>query len=197
MELYLIRHGLTVWNAAGKLQGNVDIELNEQGREAAIGLGNKLDKTSFDVIYSSPRIRAYETACLIRGRRNIQIIRDERLRELSFGDMEGVTYDQWNREDCPYHYFFTEPDKYLPPPNGESLEELCQRTRDFLQSVIEPQFDSCRRIMIVAHGALNKGLMCYLEKNDKAHFWGKGLQKNCQASIFDFDGKSWKKLTDD
>lgn len=197
MELYLIRHGLTVWNAAGKLQGNADIELNEEGRELAGQLGRKLENIDFDVIYSSPLIRAYETACLIRGHRNIQIIRDQRLRELSFGEMEGVSYTQWNRPDSPYRYFFTQPDKYLPPPKGESLEELCDRTRDFIQTVLEADFQNKKRVMIVAHGALNKGLMCYLEKNDKAHFWGKGLQKNCQASIFDFDGKSWKKLTDD
>jgi probable phosphoglycerate mutase len=197
MELYLIRHGLTVWNAAGRLQGNADIELNEQGREAAAKLGNELEDTEFDVIYSSPRIRAFETACLIRGRRNIQIIRDERLRELSFGDMEGAFYTDWNSPESPYRFFFTEPDKYAPPPNGESLEELCSRTKDFIQSVLEKDFEKRKRVMVVAHGALNKGLMCYLEGNDKAHFWGKGLQKNCQASIFDFDGKNWKKLTSD
>lgn len=197
MELYLIRHGLTVWNAAGRLQGNADIELNEQGREAAAKLGNELDDTEFDVIYSSPRIRAFETSCLIRGRRNIQIIRDERLRELSFGDMEGAFYTDWNSPESPYRFFFTEPDKYNPPPNGESLEDLCSRTKDFIQSVLEKDWQNKKRVMVVAHGALNKGLMCYLEGNDKAHFWGKGLQKNCQASIFDFDGKSWKKLTSD
>lgn len=197
MELYLIRHGLTVWNAAGKLQGNTDIELNEQGREAAGQLGRKLDNIDFDVIYSSPLIRAYETACLIRGHKNIKIIRDQRLRELSFGEKEGVCYTEWNSPESPYHYFFTEPDKYCPPPKGESLEALCQRTKDFIQSVLEKDWQKFNRVMIVAHGALNKGIMCYLEGNDKAHFWGKGLQKNCQASIFEYDGKEWKKLTDD
>ena len=179
------------------MQGNADIELNEKGREAAGKLGMELDCVDFDVIYSSPRIRAYETACLIRGHRNIQIIRDDRLRELSFGDMEGAFYTDWNCPESPYRFFFTEPDKYLPPPNGETLEALCERTKDFIQSVIEPEWKQKKRVMIVAHGALNKGLMCYLERNDKAHFWGKGLQKNCQASIFDYDGKAWKKLTDD
>ena len=197
MELYLIRHGLTVWNEAGRLQGNADIELNELGRVAAINLGYKLDNVFFDEIYSSPRIRAFETACLIRGRRNIRIIRDDRLRELSFGDMEGSYYTDWNSPESPYRFFFTEPDKYLPPPNGESLEELFERTKDFIQNVLEKDWENKKRIMVVAHGALNKGLMSYLEGNDKAHFWGKGLQKNCQASVFDFDGKNWKKLTDD
>ena len=111
--------------------------------------------------------------------------------------MEGAFYTDWNSPESPYRFFFTEPDKYNPPPNGESLEDLCSRTKDFIQSVLEKDWQNKKRVMVVAHGALNKGLMCYLEGNDKAHFWGKGLQKNCQASIFDFDGKSWKKLTSD
>ena len=197
MELYLIRHGQTIWNAAGKLQGCVDIELNEKGREAAGEFGKKLDDVQFDVIYSSPLIRAYETACLIRGHRNIPIIRDARLREISFGEKEGSYYADWDRPESPFHAFFTEPDKYVPPERGESIEELCERTKDFIQNVLEKDWQNRERVMIVAHGALNKGLMCYLEGNDKAHFWGKGLQKNCQASIFSYDGKIWKKLTDD
>ena len=67
MEVYIIRHGETIWNAAGKLQGSMDIELNEKGRAAAGALGERLEGVSFDRIYASPLIRAYETACLIKG----------------------------------------------------------------------------------------------------------------------------------
>ena len=89
MELYIVRHGETKWNSLGLLQGNTDIELDEKGRELAGQLGTELDYTHFDCIYSSPLIRAYETACLIRGHRNIPIIRDDRIREISFGTYEG------------------------------------------------------------------------------------------------------------
>lgn len=191
MELYIIRHGETVWNKENRLQGTNDIDLNENGREKAILLGDKIDSVPFDKIYVSPLIRAYETACLIRGRRNIQIIRDNRLREISFGEMEGRCYDEVIDEKCPFNYFFTNPAKYVPPKNAESLESLCLRTKEFIVKEIEPQYNSANRIMIVAHGALNKGLMCYLENNDIAHFWGEGLQQNCQATIFSYDGKKW------
>lgn len=192
MELYIIRHGETVWNQENRLQGTMDIDLNENGRKKAIELGNALDDTYFDKIYVSPMIRAYETACLIRGRRNIPLIRDLRLKELSFGEMEGHLYTEWIDENCPFNYFFTAPEKYTPPEGGESIENLCQRTKEFIQKEIEPQVKTAERIMIVAHGALNKGIMCYLQNNDKAHFWGKGLQQNCQATIFTFDGKTWQ-----
>ena len=106
MELYVIRHGQTTWNEKGLLQGSVDIELNESGREVAGKMGEKLEDTPFDVIFSSPLIRAYETACLIRGHRNIPIIRDERLREICFGDLEGKNYREIFMEGSPYITFF-------------------------------------------------------------------------------------------
>ncbi len=191
MELYLVRHGQTVWNKAGKLQGRADIELNENGRCAAGDLGRVLENVEFDKIYSSPLIRAYETACLIRGHRNIPIIRDGRLIEISFGDGEGDSWESWSQPESPYHAFFDDTENYVPPPHGESFEQVMRRTRNFIQEVIEPQFKSAKRIMIVAHGALDSAIICYLEGNSKANFWGKGLLKNCQAVVFEFDGKNW------
>lgn len=191
MELYIIRHGQTVWNNAGKLQGRADIELNENGREAAGKLGIELESVFFDKIYCSPLIRAYETACLIRGHRNIQIVRDQRLVEIDFGSGEGDLWSKWQDPECPYSAFFTDTKNYVPPENGETLEQVMARTKDFVIQVIEPLFKDSKRVMIVAHGALNSALMCYLEGNSKANFWGKGLQKNCQAAIFDFDGLKW------
>lgn len=191
MELYIIRHGETIWNAEGRLQGRADIELNEKGREVAGRLGEQLEDIEFDCIYSSPLIRAYETACLIRGHRNIPIIRDDRLKEICFGVKEGIHYTEWLNDTSPYRFFFTEPLKYEQPEEAESFQDVCDRTKEFLKEVIEPLYGQKKRIMIVAHGALNKGLMCHIEGNDIAHYWGKGLQGNCEATIFEFDGKNW------
>lgn len=196
MQLYIVRHGQTDWNKVRKLQGLTDIQLNENGRQVAIDLGDKLEQegVTFDEIFSSPLIRAYETACLIRGRQNVPITRDERIREISFGEAEGMDYETWMREDNPQRAFFTEPHKYIPPQGGETIEEVQARGREFLQQVIEPLYGQAKRVMIVAHGAMNKGLMCYLENNDVEHFWGDGLQNNCEASIFEYDGQVWTKL---
>lgn len=191
MEVYIVRHGETLWNADGKMQGNIDIELNENGRALAAELGQTLTEVHFDRIYSSPLIRAYETACLIRGDRHIPIIRDDRLREIGFGILEGTHFGEWLKEGCPYRFFFTEPGRYVPPEGGESLEHVCARAKEFLQEVVEPTWEATERIMIVAHGALNKGLMCHIEGHGTDRFWGERLQKNCEASIFTFDGRKW------
>ena len=199
MEVYFIRHGTTDWNAERRFQGEKDIELNENGRELAGTLGRRLENVHFDRIYSSPLIRAYETACLIRGHRNIPIIRDQRLRELSFGGLEGMPYTQWIDTDHPRKYFFTEPGRYQPPEGGETLQHVCDRTRDFAQSELEKLAcdGKTERVMVVAHGALLAALMCYLEGHGVENFWGSGLKGNCEETVFSFDGSVWKKLTDD
>lgn len=190
MELYIVRHGQTIWNASRKIQGRTDIELNENGREMARQLGEHLKDVSFDCIYSSPLLRAYETACLIRGDREIPIIREDRLKEISFGIDEGTCTDIWFQNAGKN--FFDHPEKYVPAEQGETFSHLCDRAKGFLDELI--QHTEYNRIMIVAHGALNKGLMYWMEGNTPERFWGDGLQKNCEASIFQYDNGKWIRL---
>ena len=192
MEIYIVRHGETVWNEKRLLQGSEDIELNEKGRELAGLTGEKLQNVEFDRIYSSPLIRAYETANLIRGHRNIQIIRDDRLRELSFGINEGKD-SMKIREDKnnPFHNFFSKPELYIAPEGGESLEHICERAKEFMRQVIEPHIKEWKRVMIVAHGALNKALMCYIMNHGISEYWSGGLQTNCSVSIVRLDAEGY------
>ena len=62
MEIYIVRHGETIWNEKKLLQGRTDIELNENGRKLAIITGKNLRNTHFDIVFSSPLKRAHETA---------------------------------------------------------------------------------------------------------------------------------------
>lgn len=194
MELYLIRHGKTVWNKDNRLQGSRNIELASEGIEAATQLGEQLSHTSFDYVYSSPLDRAYNTAILATQNR-YPVIKDRRLQEIDFGDLEGHTYEELEKADHPSKYFFTEPEKFQPAPHGESLESVCARTKDFICSVVEPIYkeNPSARIMIVAHGGLNKAIMCYLENHGLDQFWKDGLQKNCQSTIFTYNGTNWIK----
>lgn len=192
MELYIVRHGETIWNSEKLLQGREDIELNENGRILAGKTGEALEDVYFDKIYSSPLIRAYETACLIRGHRNIPIIRDDRLRELCFGVNEGKNFSKLLADESdPFHYFFSRPDLYVAPEAGETLEALCKRGKEFLEEVIEPEINRCSRIMIVAHGAMNKALMCHIKQHGIDRFWSGGLQKNCNVIIVRLEKKGY------
>lgn len=184
MELYIVRHGETEWNKEKRLQGSTDIPLSDAGRLLARLSGEALADTRFDRIYSSPLCRAYETACLFRGNQNTDIIVDERLRELCFGEYEGLHIsDLQKNADSSFQYFFKQPELYRPAPSGETLEQLCARTADFLTEVIEPLETTCKRIMIVAHGACNKALMTHIKQHALSQFWSGGLQKNCNVIL--------------
>ena len=183
MEIYLIRHGETKWNHAHLLQGQSDIELNEYGRELAGITGRALEEISFDVIFSSPLMRAFETANLIRGHRNIPIIRDNRLKELCFGDYEGKNVEElMQNEQDPFHFFFSSPERYRAPENGETLETLCMRTKNFLEEQIETNEKKFERVMIVAHAACNASIRGYVQGWGLDRFWDGKYQKNCCVS---------------
>lgn len=194
MEIYIVRHGETLWNRDKKLQGSTDIELNDYGRYLAVETGKALSDVHFDKIFASPLKRAYETACLITPNQRNEIITDDRIRELSFGIYEGKTMPELkNDPDGYFQYFFDAPEKYRAPAQGESLAALCERASDFLRHVIEPLAGSCRRVMIVAHGAINKAMMMHVKhEDDLRRFWAGNLQRNCNVIILDYSEKGYE-----
>ena len=166
MEIYIVRHGETTWNKGKRLQGSKDIELNDYGRELAIKTGEGLKDTKIDLIYSSPLKRAYETATLIRGNRNIEILTDDRIKEISFGHFEGENFSELIKdENLTFKYFFKKPELYVASDDAETFEHLIERAGDFMKDKIEPLEDKCERVMIVAHGAINKAIMSYIKKH--------------------------------
>ena len=189
MEVFVVRHGKTDWNKECKFQGAQDIPLNEEGRAAAVKLAERLKDVHFDEIFSSPLSRAYETACIIRQ----PVLKIELLKEISFGEGEGVPFDKWMDTDDPRKYFFEAPDKYVPPKGGETFESGIERMAEFVHTVLEPYYkkNPDARILIVAHGAILAALMCVLENRGVEHFWGNGLKGNCEETIYTYDGKSW------
>nr|MCR5154705.1 histidine phosphatase family protein [Lachnospiraceae bacterium] len=90
MKLYIMRHGETNWNKEKRLQGRSDIDINENGILLAEKTSKALEDVPFTHIFSSPLTRAYHTATIIKGNRNLDIVKDERLLEISFGNQEGL-----------------------------------------------------------------------------------------------------------
>ena len=144
MLIYLLRHGTTEWNAVHKIQGDTDTSLDDIGREMArqTGLWFEDQGITFDKVFSSPLKRAYNTAKLASGSEDIVV--DERLRELGFGNMEGLVVEDMLEKDkeFPFVYFKTKPDIYdekvKNDSDAESLTQLCERTADFLHDQVEP-----------------------------------------------------------
>ena len=108
--LYIMRHGKTEWNKKKKLQGRTDIPLCREGIEMAEKAREEYKDVHLDVCYCSPLVRARKTAEIVLGGRNIPIIPDDRLKEMSFGEYEGIE-NSFDIPDCPINLLFFHPER--------------------------------------------------------------------------------------
>ena len=134
-------HGQTSDNEAGIRSGWRDPGLTDEGRRQAKQQGLLHANEEFDVIFSSDLRRTYETALLMFEGRQIPIVQDRRLRQLNYGDLEGLPTAEL-QDQGPQ-------DMTTPFPNGESSIDLAGRFQDFLED-IEAHYDG-KRVIIVAN----------------------------------------------
>ena len=128
--LILVRHGRTVVNAGGRLQGRVDTVLDDVGRQQAQRVGEHLRaRLGSFMLVSSPLARALETARAVSP----DVTVDDRFVELDYGDWDGLRMD-----DVPADQWRAwRDDPHLRPPNGETLAELDARVRPALAELAE------------------------------------------------------------
>jgi len=164
--IYYIRHGETDWNAQGRLQGGMDIPLNDLGRKQATlaggilgGLLAREGRSAESLGYvASPLGRARRTMELVRGALNLPpegYALDDRLREIGYGRWEGSTFAQMRAAD-PELFARRRADKWtVPPPDGESYAEVQVRMRDWYDGLTADT-------VAVAHGGTARALMVAL-----------------------------------
>ncbi|MGC8875097.1 MAG: histidine phosphatase family protein, partial [Chloroflexia bacterium] len=133
--LYLVRHGRTEWNNAGRLQGQSDPPLNERGRQQAREAATALEGIPFQAVYSSDLRRARQTAQELVERTGLPLRFDRRLREIALGEWEGLTAaDIASRWPDLWEVWARYPSR-VRPPGGESLLELETRVRAALDEI--------------------------------------------------------------
>ncbi len=190
MEIYIVRHGETLWNREKRFQGCADIELSDKGRELARVTAEGMKDIRFGRIFSSPLVRAKETAEILRRDRDLPVETDDRLKEMSFGIYEGCILSEMPE----LQKFFEDPRKYKAPEGGEEIDDLLARAAEFMKTVIEPLASEEERILIVAHGGVISAIMCYVSGKTKEDFWNCPLCKNCGAHILRLDEDGYKVL---
>ncbi len=169
-RIFITRHGETAWNIEKRMQGWKDSPLTDLGLKQATWLGERLENEAIDVIYSSPLNRAYKTAQLIKGNRNIDIVKLEDLREVHLGEWEGRTVkeiEDLNPKEI--ENFFHAPHLYNPPHSGESYEDVKNRAHKTIKSIIEKH--EGENILIVTHAVTLKILMLYFEERPLEKLW--------------------------
>jgi len=180
-----MRHGETLWNVQYKLQGISDIPLNQNGIELAKVTGEALKDVSFDLCITSPLTRAKDTARLVLGEKCIPLLEDPRIQEITFGVWEGLSCKP-GQEEIPLDMlqrFFHRPDIYVPPEGGETIEAVCERTKDFFDELVNNEQHRDHTVLITSHGCAVRALLQNVYTDFDKGFWHGKIPPNCGVNI--------------
>lgn len=198
MLLYIIRHGVTEWNRLKKVQGCVDIPLAKEGRALAEKTGRALSEVKFDICYTSPLARARQTAELFLGDRDVPVICDVRLREIDFGALEGTRFKDENGRilSKAMESFFEDPMSYERPENGENINDILLRTRDFWDALVNNSELQDKTILISSHGCAVRALLQNVYQDTK-NFWHGCVPPNCCVNVVEVCGGKASLMVED
>lgn len=159
LNIYLLRHGQTQWNAEGnKYCGRTDLPLTEKGLTQAASVCEQLKDYAFDAIYSSPLERAFNTAVIAGGEK--EVIKDERLIEADFGEWEGKTKEQFISEnEALWESWMNDPLQTRAGGTGETAAEIIKRVDEFF-TFLRHKYQS-GNILVVAHNGVNRLYLAY------------------------------------
>ena len=167
MNLILIRHGQSEWNALNQFTGWKDPDLTVKGIEEAHNAGKIINnlKINFDLVFTSALIRAQNTAEIILKEINqpLSTIKNQALNERNYGDLAGLNKDdarkRWGDEQV--HIWRRSYD--IPPPGGESLKDTGERVLPFFIKEILPHVCDGKNILVAAHGNSLRSLIKFLD----------------------------------
>ncbi|KAF8377510.1 hypothetical protein HHK36_030892 [Tetracentron sinense] len=188
-EIIVVRHGETLWNADGRIQGHLDVELNEVGRQQAAAVADRLSKESkISAVYSSDLKRALETAQIIASSCGVpEVIQDPELRERHLGDLQGLVIAEASKLKSKAYQVFISPrrDQEIPG-GGESRDQLHLRCTSSLQRIGSKH--KGERVIVVTHG----GVLRALHKRAAPKGQRQGKILNTSVNIFHLsDGEEW------
>lgn len=175
MKVYIVRHGEVLHNAL-KIYNNENEDLNENGVKQAEELKEKIKNIDYDIIISSPLVRAIHTAEIININ-NKEIIIDNRLEERNPGSLSGQPLEVTNREE--YWNYNTE----IQYGTSENIKDFVKRVYDFLDELKNKDYEN---VLIVAHSGVSKAFSGYFEGIQDGKFLNRGL-KNCEIKEYELN----------
>ncbi|MGV0645450.1 glucosyl-3-phosphoglycerate phosphatase [Mycolicibacterium sp. XJ2546] len=157
-RLVMLRHGQTEYNAGSRMQGQLDTDLSELGREQAVAAAEVLAKRQPRVIVSSDLRRALDTAVVLGDRAGLPVLVDTRLRETHLGDWQGMTHLEVDAV-APGARLAWREDARWAPHGGESRVDVATRAMPLVTELVVDQPDwgleaPERPVVLVAHGGL-------------------------------------------
>ena len=165
MKIILVRHGETIWNRDGRIQGITDVGLSDLGIEQAKKLAFSLQDEKLDAIIASPLERAYETARLIGTYHDLTIEVEKDLRELDVGELEGLTFPELRVRHPEFLGKWMLDRASVVMPRGESLLEVQERVWPVMQRIIE----NTENALIVSHNFVIVAILCKIQNLSLSH----------------------------
>ena len=160
-KLLIVRHGETVWNADGRIQGHTDVGLSDTGAEQARLLGGRLASIHIDLAYCSDMKRTSETAEIALGERDVVINRTPRLREYDKGSYEGMTLLEIKAQFPDDYPRYLEKNLDYAPEGGETTRGVSSRMADIFGEIKAKHLNET--VLIVGHGgSLRAGMVSLL-----------------------------------
>lgn len=187
--LYIVRHGTTDWNQSGRIQGHMDIPLNEAGRAQARLASRRLAPLGATALYSSDLLRAYETAQIIGQGTGLRVVQKPGLREINFGVWQGLSSPQIRERD-PDVYAARRANPYdVAPAGAETWRQFYARAVQAMQAILATT--EAQRLIVVTHsgvctvlGLRAQGFDCTGKRTFESH--------NCGIHTIAVHGEIWR-----
>jgi alpha-ribazole phosphatase len=158
VRLLLVRHAATAWTAQGRFQGQTDVLLSRHGQRQGDSLARRLTPEPLHALYASDLQRAWKTAETIAAPHALHVQPEPRLREIAFGDWEGLTYAQIQQRHAQRLAAWERDQLHVAPPGGETLLQMAERVRAAYTDVVAAHHD--KTVGLVAHGGPLQVLLC-------------------------------------
>ena len=163
--LYLVRHGESIYNAEGRVQGQEDVPLSELGLRQSEAAAGALGPLPVERIYSSPLRRALQTAKVIATQLRLPIILDDRLKELHAGIFQGKLRRELPELFPEEYAAWSSGDLYYVIPGGQSRYQVRQRGEAVLREIAQRHHG---HTVVVGHGALFRFALAALLQNENS-----------------------------
>jgi alpha-ribazole phosphatase len=189
LKIIFIRHGQTAWNAESRYQGHSDSDLSDAGREQAERAADRLKNEPIAAVYSSDLRRAFDTGKEIASLHGLSVVTDPRLREVAFGEWEGLTVDEIREKYELLYEHYRKDSVTNRAPGGERLEAMQARVVEAVDeiSVRHPK----ETVVIATHGGPIRAFFCHAFDADLVTFRNIGLD-NGSITIFELlDSGRW------
>lgn len=187
-RMLLVRHGETEWNRQGRFQGQIDVPLNDNGRAQGAKAAEFLKPVTIDAAYTSFMARPKETAeIILQHHAGLTLHSINELQEISHGEWEGL-YESEIESNYPgmLEQWQSQPET-VQMPGGENLEQVWLRSIAAWKQIVAAHSggDTVQTVLVVAHDAVNKALLCHVLGLGPDSFW-RFKQGNGAVSVIDY-----------